>query len=104
MAALDDLKALDLHFIDLTHKASFADSMIIAGGTSSRHVAGLAQAVLAALARQGRRPLGVEGLPHAEWVCIDAGDTVVHLLTPAAREHYKLEKLWSYPFPVVEGC
>jgi ribosome-associated protein len=95
--ALDDLKALDLVCLDLTQKASFADFMIIASGTSSRHLAALADAVIAALAKNGQRVKGVEGKSGSDWVCVDADALVIHLFTPPAREHYRLEKLWSFP-------
>jgi ribosome-associated protein len=97
IAALDDLKALDLVCLDLTQKASFADFMIIASGTSSRHLTALANAVTTALAKNGQRPQGVEGKSGTDWVCVDAGALVIHLFTPLAREHYRLEKLWSFP-------
>ena len=97
IAALDNLKAIDLVCLDLTDKASFADTMVIATGTSSRHLASLADAVTTALNRKGRPAQGVEGKNGSDWVCVDAGGLVIHLFTPLAREHYRLEKLWSFP-------
>jgi ribosome-associated protein len=97
MAALDNLKAQDVVCIDLTTKAAFADTMIIATGTSNRHLSALSDAVTTALAKNGQRAQGVEGKSGSEWVCVDAGGLVIHLFTPIAREHYRLEKLWSFP-------
>lgn len=100
IAALDALKAEDIVVIDLTQKAAFADLMIIASGNSSRHVAALADSTGKALGQLGHHPLGVEGNGRGatgDWVCVDAGDIVIHLFTPSSREHYRLEKLWSFP-------
>ncbi|HEX2859846.1 MAG TPA: ribosome silencing factor [Alphaproteobacteria bacterium] len=104
VAALDALKAEDIVVIDLTQKAAFADLMIIASGNSTRHVASLADTAINTLAKLGHRPMGVEGNRRGTasqtsdgWVCVDAGDIVIHLFTPSSREHYRLEKLWSFP-------
>lgn len=100
IAALDALKAEDIVVIDLIEKAAFADLMIIASGNSSRHVAALADTTSKTLGQLGHRPMGVEGNGRGstgEWVCVDAGDIVIHLFTPSSREHYRLEKLWSFP-------
>lgn len=93
--ALDDLKAQDIVVIDLAGKATFADYMVIASGTSSRHAASLADNAAHALKQNGFRVFGTEGQQAGEWVCLDAGDIVVHVFQPEFRKLYNLEKLWS---------
>jgi ribosome-associated protein len=93
--ALDDLKAQDITVIDLHGKASFADYMVVATGTSSRHTASLGDNVAASLKKEGFRVYGMEGQQAGEWVCVDAGDIVVHIFQPDFRKLYNLEKLWS---------
>ena len=97
MTALDSLKAQDIKTISLEGKASFADWMIIATGTSSRHLASLADHAAETLAAHGTMLLGREGDGSSDWVCVDAGDVVIHLFLPEARNVYNLEKLWSFP-------
>ena len=93
--AIDDMKGMDLMVIDVRDMTSITDRMVIASGTSTRHVKSIADAV-ALKAKQGGFPaLGVEGAQAAEWVLIDLGDVVVHVMTPAIREFYALEKLWA---------
>lgn len=93
--ALDALKAEDITAIDLHDKASFADTMIIASGTSQRHIGSIADKILRLLKEQGLKSLHAEGLPSSDWVLIDAGDVVIHLFRPETRRFYNLEKLWS---------
>lgn len=95
--ALDDLKAQDISIIPLAGKASFADYLVVATGTSGRHVASLADTVAKAMAKKGLSAPAIEGKHGGEWVCIDATDVVVHIFQPAARQLYQLEKLWSFP-------
>lgn len=95
--ALDSLKAEDLVLIPLEGKASFADWMLIATGTSSRHLASLADQAAETLAAHNISLLGREGDGSADWVCVDAGDIVIHLFLPHTRSAYNLEKLWSFP-------
>jgi len=93
--AIDDMKGVDLMVIDVRDMTSITDRMVIASGTSTRHVKSIADAV-ALKAKQGGFPaLGIEGAQAAEWVLIDLGDVVVHVMTPAIREFYALEKLWA---------
>lgn len=93
--AIDDMKGVDLLVIDVRDMTSITDRMVIASGTSTRHVKSIAETV-ALKAKQGGFPaLGVEGAQAAEWVLIDLGDVVVHVMTPAIREFYALEKLWA---------
>ncbi|MBX3480025.1 MAG: ribosome silencing factor [Caulobacter sp.] len=95
MSRLDDDKAQDIVLIDLKGKSPMADSLIVASGRSHRHVGALADHVLRALKDAGHGRARVEGLPHCDWVLIDAGDLVVHLFRPEVRSFYNIEKIWS---------
>ncbi len=94
-AALEDLKALEPVVLDVRELSSVMDWLVVASGTSSRHVKSLANNVLMKAKEQGVRPLGVEGERGGEWVLVDFGDVVVHVMQPAARNFYDLERLWS---------
>jgi ribosome-associated protein len=91
---LDDKKGQQIEVIDVRGKCSFADHMVIVTGTSSRHVKSLANEVTMESKKSGLIPLGVEGMDAGEWVLVDLGDTVVHVMQPKIREFYQLEKLW----------
>jgi ribosome-associated protein len=93
--ALDDLKGVDVHVLDVSELTSITDRMIIVSGTSTRHVKALADNVAIRAKQAGNPPLGVEGEQTAEWVLIDLGDVIVHVMLPDTREFYALEKLWS---------
>ena len=93
--ALEELKAQDVHVIDVRGKTSVTDVMVIASGTSNRHVKALADNVIERAKAHGVRPLGVEGDQTAEWVLVDLGDVVVHVMLPRVRDFYNLEKLWA---------
>ncbi|NBB14154.1 ribosome silencing factor [Caulobacter sp. SLTY] len=95
LSRLDDDKAQDIVLIDLKGKSPMADSMIVASGRSHRHVGALADHVLRTLKDAGHGRARVEGLPHCDWVLIDAGDVVVHLFRPEVRTFYNIEKIWS---------
>ena len=82
-------------FIDLRDKSSVADGLIVASGRSHRHVAALADRLLRTLKEQGYGKARVEGVPHCDWVLIDAGDVIVHLFRPEVRSFYNIEKIWS---------
>jgi len=99
MARLDDDKAEDVVRIDLKNKSSVADVLIVASGRSQRHVGALADHLLRALKEAGAGKARVEGLPHCDWVLIDAGDVIVHLFRPEVRAFYNLEKIWSVELP-----
>jgi ribosome-associated protein len=96
---LDDDKAQDIVVIDLKDKSSVADTMIVASGRSHRHVGALADHILRALKDVGHGKARVEGLPHCDWVLIDAGDIIVHLFRPEVRSFYNIEKIWSVEPP-----
>lgn len=95
IAALEDIKAQDITTIDVRDKTSITDYMVIASGTSSRHVKSLVDNVLEKVKEQGVRPLGSEGLDSGEWALLDLGDIVVHVMLPTARQFYDLERLWQ---------
>ena len=93
--ALDDVKGLNIRRIDVRDRTSVTDVMVIASGTSERHVQSLADRVIERASEKGMKPLGVEGQDGSDWVLIDLGDVVVHVMLPEKREFYNLEKLWS---------
>lgn len=93
--ALEDLKGVDLKVLDVRAQTTITDVMVIVSGTSTRHVKALADNVTLKAKANGFPALGVEGEQGAEWVLIDLGDVVVHVMIPAIREFYALEKLWS---------
>lgn len=93
--AMDDLKAQNIQSIDVSDLSDVMDFFVIATGTSSRHVKALANNVIDESKRSGSRPVGVEGMDSGEWVLVDYGDVVVHVMQEATRAFYELEKLWS---------
>lgn len=97
---LEDAKAEDIVTLDLDGKAALADQMVIASGRSNRHVAAITEQLEEKLKGDGYKDLKVEGLPHCDWVLIDAGDVIVHVFRPEVRSFYNLEKLWSADAPV----
>lgn len=101
MTRLDDDKAQDVISIDLKDKSSVADRMIVASGRSQRHVGAMADHLLRALKEHGFGRARVEGMPHCDWVLIDAGDVIVHLFRPEVRSFYNIEKIWSVEPPRV---
>jgi ribosome-associated protein len=94
VAALHDLKAVDIKVLDVTGATAITDAMVIASGNSDRHVKSLARAVLDAAREAGVKPLGVEGEAGGEWILLDLNDIVVHLMLPRVRDFYNIEKLW----------
>ena len=96
ITAIEDLKGEDIRELDVKGKTSVTDIMIIASGTSSRHVKSIANNVVIEAKQAGVKPLGVEGEEQGEWVLVDLGDIVVHVMQPHIREFYDLEKLWDF--------
>ena len=96
-AALDDMKALDVAVLDVRGLTDIADTMIIASGTSDRHVRSIADRVVERVKAAGLRPLGVEGGREGEWVLVDLNDVILHVMLPRVRELYGLEHLWEGP-------
>ena len=94
-AAVEDLKAQDVVEIDVRSKTSVCDFLVIASGTSTRHVKSIADEVVRKVKELDVQPLGVEGEREAEWVLADLGDVVVHIMLPRMREFYALERLWT---------
>ena len=95
ISALEEIKAQDITTIDVRGKTSITDFMLIASGTSSRHVKSLVDNVLEKVKEQGVRPIGTEGMDTGEWALLDLGDIVVHVMLPTARQFYDLERLWQ---------
>ena len=95
LSALEDLKAEQVAVLDVHGVANFTDYMIFASGGSTRHVAAIAESVIEAAKKAGQPPLGVEGQEVAEWILVDLGDVIVHIMLPDVRSYYELEKLWS---------
>lgn len=95
VAALEDMKAVNLQVLDVRRLSDIFDTLVIASGNSDRHVRSIAERVVQNAKQAGYRPLGVEGGKTGEWVLVDLGDHVVHVMLPRVREFYGLEKLWS---------
>ena len=93
--ALNDLKAEDVIELDVINKTSVTDYVIVATGTSNRHVKSIANNVVADTKHAGHQPLGVEGEQEAEWVLVDLGDVIVHVMQSKIREFYDIESLWK---------
>ena len=93
--ALDDLKAVNTVTLDVTGLTDVMDYLVITSGTSNRHVKSLANNVCMEAKSQGMRPIGVEGEGEGDWVLVDFGDVVVHVMLPATRDFYDLERLWT---------
>ena len=93
--ALEDVKGVDLKVLDVRHSTSITDIMVIVSGTSSRHVRALADNLVRESKKAGVHPIGIEGEREGEWILVDLGDVVVHVMQPSVREFYDLEKLWS---------
>lgn len=93
--ALSELKAVNTCVLNVGVFTSLTDHMVIASGTSSRHVRSIADKVIEKSKAAGHSPLGVEGQQYGEWVLVDLGNVVVHLMQPKIRDFYNLEKLWN---------
>jgi ribosome-associated protein len=101
-------KAVGLEILDVAGRVDYADFLVLMSGRSDRQVSALAQAIEEAVKKKGKRPLSVEGMPHASWVLMDFGDVVVHVFQEDARNLYDLEGLWMdarrLPVPIPEGA
>ncbi len=93
--ALEDMKAVNVTVLDVRGLTDVADTMIIASGTSDRHVKSIADRVTYDAKRAGFRPMGVEGERDGEWALVDLNDVIVHVMLPRVREFYRLESLWD---------
>jgi ribosome-associated protein len=95
LTVLDELKAQEITLLDVTALSDVMDSLIFATGTSSRHVKSLASRLVEEFKKQNISPIGVEGMDSSDWVLVDYGTVVVHVMLPQTRKFYDLEKLWS---------
>lgn len=93
--ALENLKGKEIVTLDVSQLSDVMDTLIIASGTSGRHARSLAENLVEETKKAGFRALGIEGLESGDWVLVDYGDTVVHVMQDEARNYYELEKLWS---------
>lgn len=93
--ALEELKAEDIIALDVKDKTSITDWIVVATGSSSRHVKSIANNVVVEAKKAGKQPLGIEGENDGEWVLVDLGDVIVHVMQRQVREYYDLESLWS---------
>lgn len=98
LETLEDAKAENTVHVDITGKSSLADHMIVTSGRSHRHVGAVADQLARALKEAGFDKPRIEGLPHCDWVLLDAGDVIVHIFRPEVREFYNLEKMWAAEF------
>ena len=96
---LDDNKAQNINSIDLKNKSFIADYMIVASGTSSRHLQSLAEILVTELKKLGLTECRIEGRDSSDWKLVDAHDVIIHIFHPEKREFYDLEKMWSEPIP-----
>jgi ribosome-associated protein len=97
--ALEDVKGVDIRVFDVQDKSSVTDMMVVASGNTARQVKALADSVVEKAKQAGVRPLGMEGEQFGEWVLVDLGDLVVHIMQPSVRDFYNLEKLWGEDSP-----
>ena len=95
IAALDDMKAIEVKVLDVRGLTDIADTMIIASGSSDRHVRSIAERVIERVKMAGIRPLGLEGQREGEWILVDLNDVIVHVMLPRVRALYGLEHLWE---------
>ncbi|MFC1602413.1 ribosome silencing factor [Pseudomonadota bacterium] len=99
---LEDMKAKDIVVIDVKGRTSITDIMVIASGTSDRHVKSLAETVAFQAKSAGEIPLGSEGVNEGEWALVDLNGVVVHVMLPKVRDFYQLERLWNMDIPRAE--
>ncbi|MBM4192391.1 MAG: ribosome silencing factor [Gammaproteobacteria bacterium] len=99
-AALSDMKAVDVKVLDVRGMSDITDFMVIASGTSDRHLRSIADRVVQMAKASGQRPLGVEGERQGEWILVDLPEIMVHIMLPRTREFYQLEHLWESRSPL----
>lgn len=99
VGALEDVKARDIEVFNVEHLTSLFDRVVIATGESARQVKALARSVDDKMGEIGERVLSIEGEQEGEWVLVDLGDIVVHVMHPSVRQYYNLEELWGQPKP-----
>ena len=102
ITSLEDLKVSEITEVNVRDKTSMTDLMIVAIGTSNRHVKSLANNVVVEYKKTGMMPLGVEGEKDGEWVLVDLGDIIVHIMQPQVRDYYNIEKLWDINSSTIE--
>jgi len=95
VSSLEDLKAIDIHTIDVRGQNPLTDVFVVASGSSNRHVKAMADKLVTRAKDGGYKPLGVEGYQSGEWVLVDLNDVIVHIMLPQTRAFYNLEKLWE---------
>lgn len=92
---IDDMKARDVMVLDVTEKSNITDTMVICSGNSKRHVVAIAENLMIEAKQHGIPPISVEGKDTGEWVLVDLGDVIVHVMQDETRDFYQLEKLWG---------
>lgn len=92
---IEDMKARDIHVIDVTGKSSVTDTLVVCSGNSKRHVTSIAENLITEAKQANMPPLAVEGQDIGEWVLVDMGDVVLHVMQDSIRDYYQLEKLWG---------
>ncbi|MCK5662369.1 MAG: ribosome silencing factor [Thiotrichaceae bacterium] len=97
--AVEDLKAFDINIVDVHGRSSVTDTLIFASGRSDRQVKSIANNVVIEAKKAGIAPLGVEGLNAGDWVLVDLGDVVVHVMLPQVRDYYGIERMWDVDDP-----
>jgi len=101
---LADMKARDVSVMDVRNKTAVTDFMIVASGTSDRHVKAIAETLSFRAKEAGEAPLGTEGVNEGEWALVDLNGVVVHIMLPRVRDFYNLERLWSAPATLAHGA
>lgn len=92
---LEEMKAKDINVIDVSSKTTITDHLIIVSGTSTRHIKSMADAIIVKTKEMNHPPLGIEGERNSDWILVDLGEVIVHIMIPETRDFYQLEKLWS---------